>query len=388
MLEMLYPFSLKYVRRSTVQTPARTFRGPLSLHSTLDWHVNAMSTQTMNNHDDYAGLLQRYPRLLEQPCALYAADISPIVEQQPVWDMEDEWTPEQDAGNQSRDEHAGYNDHGTPSAPVDAQWRMEQLAFYASAHASRYKRQYGIHMTESGIAHMTRQVHDRCPGQPLEAVLLASVYTLFAHEVCHAWIEDLVSLYDFSIGEQRARYERRYMQPHQRYHGYIFMEEALCNTAAHGWLYRFLLGGNHTNHTVSARWPGFDGTVLFDAIADWMRHQPRGYRDYLPIREIPQEHDKFLANLWRLLYQIYQCQSTPTDNRHDDILCGYFCWMRVHHGGNYARLFPSVRSCADWHKTQGHGPGCIMETMETFFDAPEQHLWTGYPIHYITATVP
>jgi hypothetical protein len=318
MHDIFSPFSMKYLLRSRFVRPANPFPGRLNLTAPLDWHWDI-------RHDDaYADMMRDYAELLAEPFSLYDMDTPSVVEDQLTWDMrihlrgEDELRaedarqygrpdrPEQTVDRIPQEDPAMPEMHPdimASTASPDPAWRMERMAFYAPAHTHTNKR-YGIHLSRRGMVHVTRQVHQFCPDQPLEVILLAASYLLFAHEMCHAWIEDLVSLYDFSSGEQRGKQDRRYTRTNARHHNHIFMEEALCNTAAYGWLQWFLLD---QSSMLDRAWPSCDRDIVLGAFEHWLRGQPRGYRDFLAIRQRPHQSNVFLRNLFRLLCSIYQC---------------------------------------------------------------------------------
>ncbi len=91
-----------------------------------------------------------------------------------------------------------------------------------------------------------------------DEVLEALIVQIFWHEVGHAWIEDIASTIDKDL--------EIYTSVHKQYGGYIFDEEAFCNTLALRML-RFYLREDKN-------------APLIDAMKRFMRSQGRGYRRF------------------------------------------------------------------------------------------------------------
>lgn len=201
-------------------------------------------------------------------------------------------------------------------SPEDAQkdpekcksWRMEKLAWYASAHRNEI-RDYGIHIRVNGVAKTVQRLEEIIVAnshlpQDKKILIFAVFFKFYAHELCHAWVEDLCSLIDFIHEEKGHRGKRRYALTLDRFHAYIFLEEALCNTAAYGLLHD-QLHAIHDNKAsgYSAATPDFDPDVILNAFEHLMRGQPNGYRDFKAIQQKPQESQIFKSNLCRLLQE-------------------------------------------------------------------------------------
>ena len=291
------PFSQKYLLRERYLHDKTDGALRLLIDANLNWHWG------VKDDNLYVEIGRDFEKLASADFQLYSMETKCIVENQPSWDMgECMNAPPENGENQNS--RAERDDDSAEEADISMpcrKWRMERLAYYAPAHTNKPDR-YGIHLTKRGIAKLAYQVHQLCPGEPLEIVQLAAVYKLFAHEMCHAWIEDICCLIDFSEGETAPRLARRYAKIQQRYKGYIFMEEAVCNTAAYGWLHNFLC--DLTDGREPAM-PSFNPQNILNAFEQWMRRQPQGYRDFLAIKEPPHQNEIFVQNICRLLVEVY-----------------------------------------------------------------------------------
>jgi hypothetical protein len=282
------PFAQKYLLRKPY-LPDRT-GGVLRLF--IDFDLNYHWDVKENNL--YSEISRDFCELASADFQLYSTETECIVKNQPSWSLDECMNADPEDGAERIEEA----DRSTPCR----RWRMENLAYYSPAHANKPDR-YGIHLTKRGIAKLAYQVPQLCPSEPLEIVQLAAVYKLYVHEMCHAWIEDICCLIDFFGGETGPRLARRYAKINQRFNGYIFMEEAICNTAAYGWLRNFL------GDTLSGRddaMPSFNSQNILNAFAQWMRGQPQGYRDFAAIKEPPHRSELFVQNICRLLVEIYE----------------------------------------------------------------------------------
>jgi len=291
----------------------------LRVEADILWHWDVLrNIDAYNEIDCNSGALTQ-PEFL-----LYAGDQACVVEDQPTWDMGDFMaTAPADALGSMRDAFRPCENKAARRLPPRCrQWRMKQFAFYTPAHLAGAD-QYGIHLSRRGVAHVVRQVHALCPGQPLEIIKMATVYMLYAHELAHAWIEDIVCMSDFEKGERKPKGQRRFVKVSRQYHGYIFMEEALCSTAAFGSLHAFLFDRSDRLPSM----PPFDAEQVLAAFEQWMRLQPRGYRDFIAIRERPDQSAGFIRNLLRLLLEVYQLYSDEYAS--PLILNKYTQWRRV-----------------------------------------------------------
>jgi hypothetical protein len=103
-------------------------------------------------------------------------------------------------------------------------------------------------------------------------------YNVFIHELCHAWVEDLVS--KVCIKNDVDIKDSPYTTTLKKYKAYIPMEEALCNTAAYGYLYNLKIVDNSCDE-------------IKEEIFSWMRGQPKGYRNFKEIKEEPGKSKQF-----------------------------------------------------------------------------------------------
>jgi hypothetical protein len=103
-------------------------------------------------------------------------------------------------------------------------------------------------------------------------------YKVLIHELCHAWVEDLVSKVCL---ENKVDFEKsHYMETLEKYKAYIPMEEALCNTAAYAYLYNLKTEDNNCDE-------------IKKDIFSWMRRQPEGYRNFKEVKEEPRTSEHF-----------------------------------------------------------------------------------------------
>lgn len=290
------PFSQKYLLRKEYLVGKTDASFRLLLDANLNWHWGVKDDPL------YSEISRDFDKLIRTRFQPYSTDTQCVVISQPSWDMTSCMS------DSARNDEIPISQESPRDDPVQEKdpltcrkWRMEHWAYYSPAHTNKSDR-YGIHLTKRGIAKLAHQVHQFCPEEPLEIIQLAAVYKLYAHEMCHAWIEDICCLIDFSECETGPKLARRYAQTQKRYHSYIFMEEAICNTAAYGWLRNFLFDspGNR-----DPSMPPFNPQNILDAFEKCMRTQPKGYRNFLAINEQPHKSEIFVQNVCRLLGEIY-----------------------------------------------------------------------------------
>ena len=184
---------------------------------------------------------------------------------------------------------------------------IDLLAYYLPAH-NEMASIYGVHITHEGIAKLAKDIIKQCPTpHSVSDITLAALFKLYAHELTHGWIEDLVSLLDISTGEKRPINQRAYQKTNKQYSQYIYMEEAICNTASYGWLKHFLYGNTQEN-------------TLLDAFNQWMKAAPKGYSDFLEIETEPYQNSKFIENIFYLLKRIYKPNATNTSAWSDELI--------------------------------------------------------------------
>ena len=242
-------------------------------------------------------------------------------------DREEAPSPHEPANQESPTSKGGQGRN--PESDPCRGWRMEFLAWYSDAHRNEI-RDYGIHIRRGSVAKILPRIENYLSrkGKPQDPKILmfSILFKIYAHELCHGWVEDLCSLIDFLHEETAERAKRRHALTLDRLRAYIFLEEALCNTAAHGLLQHQLqaLHGLRNAGGIGASLLAFEPDKVMDAFREWMRSQPKGYRDFSEISERPQESSLFKANLVRLLTdpRIYGYRHDPFIIR--DIVEGYF----------------------------------------------------------------
>jgi hypothetical protein len=297
----------------------------LSVYSSLNTHWQALANSTKTTFL-YDIKKENFEVLSNSGFALYASEHDEcIVQSQPIWNLRERFQRfRNDCEEYGLEESNGHSEHQnnltlpekTKRYPC-RKWRMEMLAYYLPAHTNR-RDTYGIHLTQRGIAKVAFQVHEQCSSEPLEIVILATAYMLLAHEVCHAWIEDLCCLFDFFDGENAPKSKRRYAKINDLFNSYIFMEEAICNTAAYGFLYKYLTEHQENsvpllNTSTPTFIPSFNGEKILDAFENWMMKQPKGYSSFVAIQETPDQNKLFLENIYRLLIEIYELDHYSID---------------------------------------------------------------------------
>ena len=321
------PFAQKYLlRKKYLYGKSDGIR--LLHHTDLNWHWGVRDDQV------YSEIKRDYEKLIQTRFEPYSIDGKCVVECQPIWDMANCMSdPKRGEEIQIRRKIQNSNFVEGKDPLTCRRWRMEHWAYYAPAHTSKVDR-YGIHLTKRGIAQLAHQVHQLCPKEPLEIIQLAAAYKLYTHEMCHAWIEEICCLLDFSGGETASKLARRYTQTHKRYHGYIFMEEAICNTAAYGSLQNFLSNPAYDREPTM---PTFTPKNILNAFKEVMRSQPAGYRDFQEINELPHQSETFIRNIGRLLVEIYWADCDGRNWEHSrssheisDVV-GMFFGVDVHH---------------------------------------------------------
>lgn len=273
-------------------TDAFTFQVKNNLNLDLDLHLDYFKANI--SRLNICG--QRFQRYVQYP----------TIQNQPEWDLSrskdllEEWNDhlEVDEGMEWIDELEAADD-------MEQWWGMDRAAYYCPVtffHASPHSRQYyGVHILERGVASWAKSLISSNLAPPEICYGLASL-KLFAHELCHAWIEDLCYLINHTTTEIRPRYENTL----QQYNSYIFMEEAICNTAAYSVLYNNLII-NKNNHLVQINCH----SVLQEFVSQ-MRASPRGYRNFVEIkcRSNPGNSSDFRCMIVLLLNKVYDYPRT------------------------------------------------------------------------------
>jgi hypothetical protein len=292
------PFAQKYLLRERWLHDKTDGALRLLIDSGLGWHWGIRDDKL------FSQINRDFEKLAESDFELYSAQSDCMLANQSTWNMEkcmDDPQSDREKQTVQIDKSETRTTEGNANSSCGS-WRMEHLAYYSPAHTTGAAL-YGIHLSKRGLAKVAQQVHGLCPDEPLEIVQMASVYKLFAHEMCHAWIEDICCMFDFSNGESAPADERIYAQTQRRWNGYILMEEAICNTAAYGWLRHFLF---EVNPKEKQSMPAFDAETILRAFEKWMRSQPAGYRDFVAIEEAPPISALFIQNICRLLMEVYK----------------------------------------------------------------------------------
>lgn len=149
--------------------------------------------------------------------------------------------------------------------PVTSGWwrKHDLIAWYVPAH-NRMIEDYGIHFDGSKLRRMALDLEKHAPHGAIPELdwLVAAIEVCFWHEVCHGWIEDLSSLVEVITGKDC------YTSTQTDYGStYIFLEEAICNTAATGMTKMFFQSYGEKE-------------MILAAIGEYMNLQPPGYCDY------------------------------------------------------------------------------------------------------------
>lgn len=231
----------------------------------------------------------------EDTLVVHGAHLAP---HQPVWKLEPEGETKEKHKHSQEANQASKRD--CESAGPLSFTAHEKIAWYCPAHfhLGEKIRDYGIHFDVAKVVGMAKSLSEKVPAasspeiQDADWVLLAFV-TCIWHEVCHGWVEDLCCLAEGVTGFDY------YTETHRRYGSYIIMEEALCNTSAHGML-RVFYGREDDDHDIKP-----DILCQLTASTDWMRSQPPGYSDFAPISWWSAHNAVFLLNMQRLLEEVY-----------------------------------------------------------------------------------
>lgn len=195
---------------------------------------------------------------------------------QPEWDLQE---PEAERDH--------LNDNPEDNDPNSVWIQRDVIAWYcpASFHPSD---KYGIYFDVAKVRRLGLRLNSY-GGQEIQEDdwLIAAIITCFWHEICHAWIEDICHLID-----PNKRGSAVYRNTHYKYRGYIFMEEAICNTVAL-WMVQFFF----KKHKAKAK--------IFESIQTFMRSQGRGYRSFCDCGQWPSNSDRVSANISKLLSRVY-----------------------------------------------------------------------------------
>lgn len=179
----------------------------------------------------------------------------------------------------------------------------DYLAFYRPAHIANVNEKnevedYGIFFIRDRMFRAVTELPQNRSWDGMDQKLKEKYrrlffYKVFIHELCHAWVEDLVS--KVCIENDVDKTKPPYKETLKNYKGYIPMEEALCNTAAYGYLYNLEPVDNSCDE-------------IKEEIFSWMRGQPEGYRDFKEIKEEPGKSEHFQKLVCLLLKTCYGLQ--------------------------------------------------------------------------------
>lgn len=196
---------------------------------------------------------------------------------------------------------AEYSDYFKPK---------DYLAFYRPAHIVNEVEDYGIFFIRDRMFRAVTELPQNRTWAGMDEKLKEKYrrlffYKVFVHELCHAWMEDLVS--KVCIENDVDIKASPYTKTLKKYQSYIPMEEALCNTAAYGYLYNLKKDDNSCDE-------------IKKEIFSWMRRQPHGYRHFKEIKEETGTSGHFHKLVGLVLKKCYDFQF---DNVHE-IVKEYF----------------------------------------------------------------
>jgi hypothetical protein len=216
-------------------------------------------------------------------------DHEDVVENQPVWDLND---PSNHKDDHRPEEGRSFSD-SKDEKESDFVWRQrDPIAWYCPASFFPPEK-YGIHFDAAKVRRLALNLEKHDPSASLtqDEWLVAAIVKIFWHEICHGWVEDLCHLVESLNGENH------YKKTHWKFKGYIFMEEALCNSVAL-WMLKFFFQSHKQKN------------VIFASVIDFMKSQPKGYRDFR--NDMPQwagQSDWISENLRKLLVKVYGFRS-------------------------------------------------------------------------------
>jgi len=187
---------------------------------------------------------------------------------------------------------------GGDGSPSD---RYDTYAYYRSAHAcvgpedtQKSPEKYGIFYLRGALFWLCEYLKTKHENKPFEFhknVLLIVFYHIYAHEVCHAWIEDIVSMVDFKSGHNNplsSSYRERIGK-------FKPFEESICETAAYAWS-RDCLAKSFENDK--------DREDLLEAYEDWHSKSVGsllGYSSFGRLETAPVTQPIFIKAICRLV---------------------------------------------------------------------------------------
>jgi hypothetical protein len=186
---------------------------------------------------------------------------------------------------------------GGDRTPCD---RYDTYAYYRSAHACLGKEppekspeKYGIFYIPEAFYELCKYINSNHKNFELKKNLLLLVfYHIYAHEVCHAWVEDIVSMVNFKSGLNDPL-SNCYRERIDRFKPF---EESLCETAAYAWS-RDCLAKSFGNDISRKR-------SLFTAYKKWHEDSVgnlSGYSRYRKLKTAPVTQPAFIKGICRLV---------------------------------------------------------------------------------------
>ena len=121
----------------------------------------------------------------------------------------------------------------------------DKIAWYRPAHYSELdsseipKHAYGIYFDALKVLEYAETLVDEgsTDETKMNVAKCVAIIGCYYHEMCHAWVEDIVTLAECSSGQDRK--EGFYQSAMTANGSYIYLEEALCNSVAFGEASRF-----------------------------------------------------------------------------------------------------------------------------------------------------
>lgn len=297
-----------------------------------------------------------FDRLLQIPLAEFASDC-PEIEDQPIWELGDRCFENFENGIRVRANEGGGEEEWIESRDRSHSRPRELLAYYCPAHTNRIER-YGIHILKAGVAKIAGKIRSslsfNVSDELLKEIILLVIIKFTAHEHCHSVIEDLCTIVEFLTEESGDRFRRTYSKVNERYGSYLFMEEAICNSVAAGALDMALNPKDDQAATFVA--DEAQRTEILHAFHQWMRNQPKGYRDFIIPASNPAYGDRAIReNIERLLIQVYGYRLSSSELR--SIAETFF--NAAHDGNNLVQVLSGM-GCFQQCNRLEHPLGCEM----------------------------
>jgi len=214
------------------------------------------------------------------------------------WDGDDkDWFDEDDETDDANGQQIPIGAFQVPANGVYI--TTDALASYKPAHFFEFDK-YGIsflrdQFVKSVCGYISRQnIADLKLKNDLYILI---IYHVFAHEVCHSWVEDIVSMVDCELGNKKDT-SNFYSTAHNHYRGFIAREEAVCETAAYGWVHDCLQKSKYTKDS-----------TLTAAYEKWIEDSVDGlpgYSNYCSsVKQAPIESQTFIKGLAKLISSRY-----------------------------------------------------------------------------------